>query len=330
MTLFFYRLFRAFKYASLTKRIGAIRILSRHPKLDLSLLDADKESGAILLKGTRIDVTAPKNEFLLVGLDSVGRLVREAKAIFTAAGGEVFIEVQGVRLRLDNWEELFIAAEIFAESIYNLKLGRPFVAIDIGMNVGTASLFFARNQNCQAVYSFEPFPKTLSKARVNLSLNPSFSGKIQATAKGVASRQFETELDYMEEFKGSVGMNGLPEYINPGRLASQVEKVRVEFLACTGVISEIASKHPDTLRICKVDCEGAEYEILEALARANQLSQIDCFMIEWHLKGAAPLEALLMKHGFTVLSFAPSAPTHSMIYAWQQVGAGGSARLRPT
>jgi FkbM family methyltransferase len=312
-----FRLYRAAQYLKLSKRPSALKVLSRYPKLDLSVLETGSDRSRIYIKGTDVEVTAKHCQFLLRGSDQVQRLVREAKASLKSLPDGVLLEVGGVKLKLQNWEELFIATEIFAEGIYNLRLQSPFALLDIGMNVGTTSLFFAGNPACQAIYGFEPFPKTVEKARVNLSLNPDLAGKIHVTAKGVAAREFGTELDFVEEYKGSVGLHGVPGYLRPVLSPAEFEKVRVEFMACADVFAEFVQKHPLTTLVCKLDCEGAEYEILEALARAGLLSRIGYFIIEWHEKGAGPLEAILIENGFCLLSFSPHAPTHSMIYAWQ-------------
>jgi FkbM family methyltransferase len=318
-----FRLYRAARYLKLTKRPSALRVLSRFPKLDLSVLEPGKDRSRIYIKGTDVEATAKHCQFLLRGSDQVRQLVREAKASLKPLPDGVLLEAGGVKLKLQSWEELFIAKEIFAEGIYNLRLQSPFALLDIGMNVGTTSLFFARNTACQAIYAFEPFPKTVEKARVNLSLNPDLAGRIHVTAKGVAARQFSTELDYVEEYKGSLGLHGLPWYVRPALASVQCEKVRVEFVACADVFAEFVQKHPVTTLVCKLDCEGAEYEILEALARAGLLSRIGYFMIEWHEKGAGPLQTVLTENGFCLLSFSPCAPTHSMIYAWRQESDGG-------
>ena len=210
-----FRLYRAAQYLKLSKRPSALKVLSRYPKLDLSVLETGSDRSRIYIKGTDVEVTAKHCQFLLRGSDQVQRLVREAKASLKSLPDGVLLEVGGVKLKLQNWEELFIATEIFAEGIYNLRLQSPFALLDIGMNVGTTSLFFAGNPACQAFYGFEPFPKTVEKARVNLSLNPDLAGKIHVTAKGVAAREFGTELDFVEEYKGSVGLHGVPGYLRP-------------------------------------------------------------------------------------------------------------------
>jgi FkbM family methyltransferase len=308
-----FRTYRKLQYRALTKNSAALRVLCDYPRLALSAFEAST-GGGIQVRNSDVDPTLESNRFLLRGSDCVERLLNQAEARFSQAQDGVLLETNGVRLKLQDWEELFIASEVFAEGIYNLKRNHSFVLLDVGMNVGTTSLFFARQPACEQVYSFELFPQTAAKARENLSLNPSLAPKINVSVKGLAARAYKADLDYVPEYKGSVGMHGLPAYVSGEGLKH--ERVEVEFLDCAQVVQTISSAHPHTDLVCKLDCEGAEYEILTALSAQGLISRFSAFLVEWHVKGAAPIEQILLSHGFEVLSFAPAAPTHSMLYAW--------------
>ena len=312
-----FRLYRAAQYGRVFRQPGALRILSRFPKLELSVLEGGRDGKPVVIKGTDVDPTLPHSQFLLRGSNFVRRLTTEAGARFLPLPDGVLLEVDGVKLKLQDWEELLIAAEVFAEGIYNLQFQGDFVLLDVGMNVATTSLFFARQGNCQSVYAFELFPKTVAKAQVNLALNPQWVAKIQVEPSGLAARQYSSELDYFEEYKGSVGINGIPVYVTADPSSLRHEKVRVNFLAAADALTSIHAKHPGTPLVCKMDCEGAEYEILEDLASKKLLGLVRHFMIEWHSKGAAPLERLLVENGFSVLAFSPRSSSYGMIYAWQ-------------
>jgi FkbM family methyltransferase len=320
-----FRLYRAAQYLKITRHPGPLRILSKFPKLDLSVLEA-RGDGRVVIKGTDIDPTSTHCQFMLRGSDCVRRLMEEANATLKCLPDGVMMEAGGVRLKLETWEELFIATEIFAEGIYNLQFPDEFVLIDIGLNVGTASLFFAAKPSCQAIYAFEPFPRTIEKARVNFSLNPPLAKKITAVCEGVAARNFSAELDYFEEYKGSVGINGLPDYVTDNPASLKREKVGVQFTACAEVFAETVRNHPNTNLVCKIDCEGAEYEIVDNLAVNGLLTAVDYFMIEWHRNGAAPLEQSLAQSGFTLLSLSPRTSTFGMLYAWRPLSRAGKTK----
>jgi hypothetical protein len=70
-------------------------------------------------------------------------------------------------------------------------------------------------------------------------------------------------------------------------------------------------------KIAKIDCEGAEYEILDALKEADLLSYFDVFMIEWHLLGASDLIHTLSENGFVIFSPQPTQTKVGMVYAFK-------------
>ncbi len=306
------RTYRWLKYRKLTKNPSVLRVMSEFHRVNLAAFEASA-SGGIVIKGSKVDPCARDRRFLLGGSDSVDRLLAWAQARFSNLPDGVLLEVGGVSLKLQSNEELLIASEVFAERIYNLKRNIPFVLIDVGMNVATTSLFFAAQASCIRVHGFELFPRTAEKARENIALNPALAPKITTTEKGWAARSFKSELEYVPEFKGSLGIHGLASYLQDSG-ALKRERVAVELLDCAEALVAIMAEHPEAELVCKLDCEGSEYEIVEALNARGLLARISAFMIEWHVKGAAPLEHVLLANGFELLSFSPGGPTHSMLY----------------
>jgi hypothetical protein len=67
--------------------------------------------------------------------------------------------------------------------------------------------------------------------------------------------------------------------------------------------------------MAKIDCEGSEYEILDALDQANLLNKFKIVIMEWHEKGPEKLETYLRKNNFTIFSRRPKSKAIGMIYA---------------
>jgi hypothetical protein len=67
----------------------------------------------------------------------------------------------------------------------------------------------------------------------------------------------------------------------------------------------------------KIDCEGAEYEIIQKLSDTNLLADIDILLIEWHDKGAKMLEDILIANDFRIISRHLTSIT-GMIYAFKK------------
>jgi hypothetical protein len=67
--------------------------------------------------------------------------------------------------------------------------------------------------------------------------------------------------------------------------------------------------------VAKIDCEGAEYQIIDALAEAGLLEKVDAFLIEWHGRGDAPIREKLLAAGHAVWPRAHPGANHGMIYS---------------
>ena len=222
------------------------------------------------------------------------------------------IEIDEINFYINSWEEMFILNEIFIENIYNIELNENFSFIDIGMNVGFTSLFFANKKNCINVFSFEPFKKTYDLALKNLSINK-FSSKINAFDYGLGFPERVLEVEYNENFKGSMGINGLAEYIEDG---SQKELAQLYIKDVSNVIEKYKHNFSDK-KIVKIDCEGSEYEIFDQLDKNNQITTFDYYLIEWHIKGPKQITDILLKYTYKIISFNESADDIGMIYAFK-------------
>ncbi|MFM7768737.1 MAG: FkbM family methyltransferase, partial [Bacteroidota bacterium] len=231
----------------------------------------------------------------------------------TFLDGNMVVKVAGLNFNVTAWEELYILNEVFVDGVYNYVSSKEYVLIDIGMNVATTSLFFASKSNCLNVFAFEPFDHTIKHAANNLQLNPLYSDKIRISNVALGFPARTIEVEYAPKYKGSVGIKGTGSHIkDKGLLVSSkmvVEDVADHFTRILNSISVAA--------VVKIDCEGAEYAILGRLHDSGILSddKIKCLMIEWHYDGPGPLESILNRHGFQVISLNPNDKTIGMLYA---------------
>ena len=70
------------------------------------------------------------------------------------------------------------------------------MVLDVGMNFGTATLYFANQPNVTRVYSFEPFVPTYEEAVRNMHLNPRLHQKIATHAYGLGFKDERVEALY--------------------------------------------------------------------------------------------------------------------------------------
>lgn len=310
-------LYRAVRYSRITKSPRKLAILSRYQNLDHRSL-AISPTRQLVLSGTKVEVESPERRFLLQGLSLAGDLQEKLAAQITENDqNQLVLSVAGVNLLITCWEELYIAHEVFYHLIYNFCPITPFQVVDVGMNTGTSALFFASSRNCLRVDAFELFEPTAQRAEANLSLNPALLPKIKTNHFGLGSKDEALLLDYYPEYKGSVGRRGLPAYAHPKGVQLQVQKLPVEIRDAVPVFREIIEDAGGTAIVCKLDCEGSEYDIIRTLKNARLLERINAFMIEWHLLGPDEIKSTLREAGFSCLSFDEHSGTHGMVYAFR-------------
>jgi FkbM family methyltransferase len=219
----------------------------------------------------------------------------------------------GLAIYVESPEEFFIIKEVFIEKDYNLFSNEKLIIFDIGMNVGISTLFFALNKNVTKIYSFEPVVPTHNQAIYNLELNPSLSNKIQTFNYGLGSLTRTEKVLYNSQAKGNCGIRlDLSLVINK----DNAQEIDIDIKNIGDVIPNLLAKHPDQKKVLKIDCEGAEYEILEKLDELNLLADIDILLIEWHDKGAKVLEKILIDNNFRVISRHLTSIS-GMIYAFK-------------
>lgn len=283
-------------------------------------VDYDASSSKLLYKPFNLKLTKEKQDFLLNN-----RFLNKAKALkgagnckfYIDSNEELIVDVDDVKLIIETGQELDIVHEIFLLGVYNFLYDRPCVAIDIGMNTGFASLFFAARENVVAVYGYEPFKITYDQALRNFALNPAIAGKIHAFDYGVGAREETIAVDYDYSVKGSVGIAGIDELFKSGDSGSMATENLI-IKPFSEVFASIVAEHPDTDIVAKIDCEGSEYEILDSLAANGQLQRIKIIMMEWHKKGPDPLVKHLQDAGFIIFSRLPRSSNVGTIYAIRQ------------
>lgn len=158
-----------------------------------------------------------------------------------------------------------IFQEIWRYRVYTRKYPRgwnaPQKIVDIGANIGVFSLMAAQRW-CQAhILAFEPSPSNFSWLEHNV--RSSHARQITCRPVAVAGTRGEARF-YL---KGDSGWHSL---IGDGAKTS----IAVQTITLDDVLNETDAKQIDIL---KLDCEGAEYDILSTRQA----------MISWHVRYVA-------------------------------------------
>ena len=167
-------------------------------------------------------------------------------------------------------------AETFHARVYELPfapLRTGDVVFDIGANHGFYACWAARQG--ATVHAFEPDPNTFNLLVENIKLN-GLEESITAHPCAIGAESGETQIFCSDNLGGGMSTT-IPAFaVKTGINVIQQATVRVLSLA-----DALASVRTNRVRICKLDCEGAEFSILAGLDPST-LDQFDAFALEYH------------------------------------------------
>ena len=220
------------------------------------------------------------------------------KEIFIQNGYELFNDkdkyfLKGNNINFTSFSNniCFTAKSVLLNKEYDFSIKEPFIMIDIGFNIGITSLNFAQNENIKKIYGFEPFVPTYKNAVENLDLNPLLSKKIQLYNYGLGKDEKVINVSYEKNKIGSMS-TVVDRFKNTSK---NIEKVVIKSAA--EELTKILEKHPEKIFL-KIDCEGAEHEIIPSLYESEILKKIDVLIMEWHFMSPEKILHILNKNGF--------------------------------
>ena len=231
------------------------------------------------------------------------RQIYDKSADIDVDGDRLVMRLAGIRFAGRNPDDVNFVDELFFKSAYNFKTRRPTCVIDVGMNVGLASLLFAANTQVAEVHAFEPFASTFLRGCANIALNPDLAAKITTHNFGLSDKDEDVTLAIDENGGDSGGMQT--------RSVDGGTPMRLTLRDAAGTIGPIvANARARGLDVVvKIDCEGAEFPIFASLGASGLLNDISAMMVEWHRifdgRNQAELIDPLLSAGFTVFDVTP-------------------------
>ena len=214
------------------------------------------------------------------GYLSIAGLLDRAKDYTYALRNGIRMQVSGSK-----WD-FFILNEIFIIREYDVQL--PFgvkTVVDVGAHKGAASLFFAKKFLGSKIFSIEPFPQNFAALSNNIKLN-GLGKQIKPFNIAIAKKEGNAKL-YLN--KENDGCHSLLHELNP-----ESEGMKVKTLDFDGFLAENGLKTVDLL---KMDCEGAEMDILRG---TKKLGAIKAIVMETNYPNFDEVKSILAKKGFTV------------------------------
>jgi FkbM family methyltransferase len=210
--------------------------------------------------------------------------------------------------------DTFAVMESLFHNLYNrrfyddeFRIGPGDTVIDIGGYIGSFAIPASRFAKQGRVFSFEPSPANFAQLEGNLRLNNVANARAFNHAVASSDRTITLFLDNMNPASNNIYMKG-------------GHAVEIRALSLATIFRE---QQIDRCEFFKIDCEGAEYEILMTLDQAmlNRIGKIACELHEPVYYGITDpahtpqkLVEFLESKGFTVYR-KPVNPYLGMMYA---------------
>lgn len=167
------------------------------------------------------------------------------------------------------------AAEGFLQGVAAMLRPRD-VVLDCGANVGKISTQLAASG--AQIHAFEPDPfafAELSKACAdlpNVTLHNAAVGATAGTIRLMRAANFD---------ENPTGASVKSTIVAGGRMIDESEGIEVQLLSFLDLVRDLVAKHGE-IALVKMDIEGAELDILEALEETGLLQGIRCMVVETH------------------------------------------------
>jgi FkbM family methyltransferase len=172
------------------------------------------------------------------------------------------------------------ADAMMAETLHAHVYDLPFaplrtgdVVFDIGANHGFYACW-AASQGA-TVHAFEPDPHTFDLLVANIRIN-GLEENIAAHPFAVGSETGDTQIFCTDDLGGGMSTTVPAFAVKTG--IHVIQQTTVKVLSLPDALARVKANR---IRICKLDCEGAEYSILAGLGR-DMLDRFDAFALEYH------------------------------------------------
>jgi FkbM family methyltransferase len=193
-------------------------------------------------------------------------------------------------------------AVVFIRKHYG-ELKNKSIVVDIGANVGVFSLFTASQSPNASIYSYEPIKSNYAILQNNIK-NNGFLDRIKAYNKGVAAVPGQRRIY----------VSSSPSHSFTQSFASQES----EIIECTTLENLIRDNNLSKIDVLKLNCEGAEYEILYSASKALEIVRdirMEYHILEDEQHRIEPLTAYLVSIGFSITNINPYCKTDGFLWA---------------
>lgn len=173
------------------------------------------------------------------------------------------------------------------------------IVVDIGANLGVFALHAARC-GARAVFAYEPNRVAFECLERNAQSNG--LGNI------IKPRRLAVSAIADQDVRFPIS----PSAYN--RIAAEGDKGQFDIVRTTTLTKILASEALGGIDLLKLDCEGAEYDILFH-STPEEIRRVREIRMEYHLGRDSELRAFLQKAGFDITHYRPDSTTNGTIWA---------------
>lgn len=243
---------------------------------------------------------------LLVGTKPWPQVLRAYLRLTNQSKQLIELRSSGIHFKTRGGLDIRNIKETFLDRLYD-RLGTPigngWTVIDIGGGIGDFVVYVASQHPDNVIYTFEPDPEAFSLLEENLRLNKVTN--VKAFPQAVWSQSGDLVIESRTQQSGPIA----PE-------TPSTQKTTAPSVSLADAFDHIGLAHCNLL---KIDCRGAEYEIL-LNTPDGILSRTERIIMQYHDDRAKSshkdLRQFLTAKGFAVKTYPSTAhPNLGYLYA---------------
>lgn len=212
---------------------------------------------------TVIQIIATVKNWITLLVDLKFKLIKQKRIVYVLRNGTKY-EVRSKTL------DSLLVVEIYSQRRYTprgFEIDEKDLVVDIGAHIGVFAIFASKLARKGRIYAFEPIPENFKMLQHNIEING--IENVIPINKAISDRKGQREMLLSES-------NPAEHSFYFGRNATR--KLRVQTVSLKDVIEQNNIPQIDFL---KMDCEGAEYEVLFGCPD-NILKMIRKISLEYH------------------------------------------------
>jgi FkbM family methyltransferase len=214
-------------------------VIGKRTSTDLRWVLQQKETYLAVLRALWV----LESPFSLIRDEVISRSLRRHEVSLRTPVGRVQVHLMGP-------VDLSTVFGVFCRADY--QMGNQLkVAVDIGANIGIASLYFLSRNSTAHVYAYEPVPRNTKQLLANIA---PFGTRCEISPVAVGTTS--GTVDFGIEPTGKFG----------GIKVASTERISVSCVAINDLLESVLTKHSE-IDCLKIDVEGTERETLAAIAR---------------------------------------------------------------